>query len=64
VAYFPERYGEGLIRLALDLLSSRPVPPAVFTDHTLITAQNVDHYYPNDRLLTADEIDSSMLKTR
>jgi ribose transport system substrate-binding protein len=51
VGFFPERYGDGLIRLALDLLSGRPTPPAVFTKHQLITPENVDHYYPNDALL-------------
>jgi ribose transport system substrate-binding protein len=51
VGFFPERYGDGLIRLALDLLSGRPTPPAVFTRHQLITPENVDHFYPNDALL-------------
>jgi ribose transport system substrate-binding protein len=51
VAYFPERYGDGLIRLALDILSRRPVAPAAFTRHQVITAENVDHFYPNDSLL-------------
>jgi ribose transport system substrate-binding protein len=51
VAYFPERYGDNLIRLALDLLAHRPVPPAVFVHHQVITADNVDHFYPNDALL-------------
>jgi ribose transport system substrate-binding protein len=51
VGFFPERYGDGLIRLALDLLANRPTPPAVFTRHQLITPENVDHYYPNDALL-------------
>jgi ribose transport system substrate-binding protein len=51
VAYFPEKYGAGLIRLAIDLLGRRPVPPAVFVDHELVTAANVDHFYPNDALL-------------
>ena len=43
-------YGDGLIRLALDLLGRKPVPPAVFvsTNHH---ADNVDHFYPNDSLL-------------
>ena len=27
------------------------MPPAVFTRHQLITAENVDHFYPNDVLL-------------
>lgn len=51
VGYFPERYGPGLVRLALDILSHRPVPPAVFMRHQIITAENVDHFYPNDLLL-------------
>lgn len=52
VAYFPEKYGDGLLRLALDLLARRVVPPAVFTNHQIITPENVDHFYPNDSLLT------------
>jgi len=48
VGYFPERYGAGLVRLALDILAKKPVPPAVFMRHQIITAQNVDHFYPND----------------
>lgn len=51
VGYFPEKYGEGLIRLALDILARRPVPPAMFVRHQLITPENVDHFYPNDALL-------------
>jgi ribose transport system substrate-binding protein len=51
VGYFPEKYGDGLIRLALDILSKRPVPPAVFVRHQIITRENVDHFYPNDALL-------------
>ena len=53
VAYFPEKYGEGLIRLALDLLARKPVPPAVFIRHQLVTRDNVDHLYPNDVLTQA-----------
>jgi ribose transport system substrate-binding protein len=51
VGYFPERYGDGLIRLALDILAKRPVPPAVFVRHQIITPENLDHFYPNDSLL-------------
>jgi ribose transport system substrate-binding protein len=50
VAYFPEKYGDGLIQLSLDILNQRPVPPAVFVEHKLVTPSTVDHYYPNDRL--------------
>ena len=51
VAYFPERYGEELIALALDILGRRPTPPAKFVKHQVITAGNLDHFYSNDALL-------------
>jgi ribose transport system substrate-binding protein len=51
VGYFPERYGDGLLKLAFDLLANRQTPPAIFIRHQLITAANVDHFYPNDALL-------------
>lgn len=51
VGYLPEKYGDGLIRVALEILERRPVPPAVFIKHQLITPENVDHFYPNDALL-------------
>lgn len=50
VAFFPERYGDDLIRVSLDILNRRPVPPAVFVQHKLITPATVDHHYPNDSL--------------
>lgn len=51
IGYFPERYGDGLIKLALDILARKAVPPAVFVHHHVITRENVDHYYPNDALM-------------
>jgi ribose transport system substrate-binding protein len=51
VGFFPERYGDGLIKLALDILAHRRTPPALFIRHQLITTENVDHFYPNDSLL-------------
>jgi ribose transport system substrate-binding protein len=51
VAYFPDRYGDGLIRLALDILTHRRTPPALFIRHQLVTTENLDHIYPNDALL-------------
>jgi ribose transport system substrate-binding protein len=51
VAFFPERYGNGIIKLALDILGHRRTPPAIFTRHQLITRENVDHVYANDVLL-------------
>ena len=46
VGYFPERYGEGVIPLALDLLSGRPVPPATFVRHEMVTQSNLRTFYP------------------
>ncbi len=48
VAFFPERYGSALIRLALDILEHKNPPPAVFTEHQLISAQTVDRFYGTD----------------
>lgn len=49
VAYFPERYGEELIRLSVNILQKKPVPSAVFVKHKLLTPQNVDLVYPFDK---------------
>ena len=46
VAYFPERYGEELVPLALALLQKKPVPSSVFVKHELITPKNVGLVYP------------------
>ena len=51
VAYFPEKYGAEIVAVALDILHRRPVPPAVFVKHQLVTPENVDHIYPNDQLI-------------
>jgi hypothetical protein len=37
--------------MALDILGGKAVPPAMFTTHQIVTPDNVDHFYPNDRLL-------------
>jgi ribose transport system substrate-binding protein len=48
VAYFPERYGDEIIPLALGILNKKPVPNTVFVKHQLITPRNVDLLYPLD----------------
>jgi ribose transport system substrate-binding protein len=48
VAYFPERYGDEIIPLALGILQKRSVPSTVFVKHQLITPRNVDLIYPLD----------------
>src|ERR1700761_5209889 len=49
VAYFPERYGDELIPLAVSILQKKPVPAAVFVKHQLITPRNVELIYPLDK---------------
>lgn len=53
VAYYPERYGKGLIQFAADILAGKSVPPAVLTYHELLTPQNVNKIYPNDNWLSS-----------
>ncbi len=53
VAYFPETYGPQLIKLATGILEKARVPPAVFTQHELVTPENVDKIYANDAWLHA-----------
>lgn len=48
VAFFPERYGEDIIRTALDILHHRDVPPAVYAHYELLTATTVAKLYPID----------------
>lgn len=50
VAYFPEKYGEQVLKLASDMLAHKATPPAVFVRHQLIDAKNVDTVYWNERV--------------
>jgi len=58
VAYFPERYGEAVLSLALDKLQGKAIPSATFVKHQMITSENVDSFYPNDKLISAGDGDS------
>ncbi len=51
VAYFPEKYGEAIVRLALDILAGKPTRPVMFMKHTLVTREKLEVLYPNDVLL-------------
>ena len=48
LGYFPERYGDELTPLALEILQKKPVPSAVFVKHQLITPKNVGLIYPTE----------------
>lgn len=47
VAYFPERYGEQLLRLCGRVLGGERVPPAVLVEHVVLTRDNWRAYYPH-----------------
>ncbi|MCL4782500.1 MAG: substrate-binding domain-containing protein [Bryobacterales bacterium] len=46
VAYFPERYGPKLLKLATSIIEGDATPPAAYTDHLVIDQSNVDALYP------------------
>ena len=48
VGFFPETYGESIMRIADNLLNDRTTASTVFTKHWLITPENVNYFYPND----------------
>ncbi len=50
VAYFPERYGDAIVRIATEVLLGKNVTPAACTTHQLVTPENVNRLYPNDAL--------------
>jgi ribose transport system substrate-binding protein len=54
VAYFPERYGDELIPLALSILQQKPTPSTIFVKHQLLTPRNVDLVYPLDNTAGAN----------
>jgi ribose transport system substrate-binding protein len=56
VAYFPEKYGDEILKVALDILHRRAVPPAVFVKHQMVTPDNVNHVYPNDELMALSAV--------
>ena len=47
VAYFPERYGNYLIPLALMRLAGHSLPPAITMQHLMVTPANICEYYPD-----------------
>lgn len=55
IATFPERYGDSLIEIALDILHHKQVPPAVYAPIQLITPQNIDTFYPSTIYADADK---------
>jgi ribose transport system substrate-binding protein len=59
VAFFPERYGERVLKLALDILHKKLVPPAMYAPVQLMTPRNVGQLYPKD-LFGQTDLDLSL----
>ena len=62
VAFFMDRYGENVIRIAIDILEKKPVPAAVTAKHQVLTSANVDTWFPNDCLLDPAISHESLLR--
>jgi ribose transport system substrate-binding protein len=48
VAYFPDRYGDYLIPLAIELAEGAEPPEEVLIDHLWIDRANIEQYYPGE----------------
>jgi ribose transport system substrate-binding protein len=53
-AYWPEQYGKKLLEVATRILGGEAVPPAVYNEHTFITQENIDEFYPYQELSTTE----------
>jgi ribose transport system substrate-binding protein len=52
VAYFPEKYGSGILPVVLQCLNGQPVPPAVYIEHKLVMKEEIPHIPSAGRLPT------------
>jgi ribose transport system substrate-binding protein len=50
VAFFPDQYGNQIVRFALKILEQGLKERREFTKHLLITPENVNEHYPHDKL--------------
>ena len=46
VAYFPERFGERLLSVAMSIIKGDKVPLAIYIDNIVLAADNIEKYYP------------------
>lgn len=46
VAFFPEKYGKYLVPAALSYIYGNPVPPYIFMENLIMTADNIGEHYP------------------
>ncbi|MDA3018249.1 MAG: sugar ABC transporter substrate-binding protein [Actinomycetota bacterium] len=45
VAYFPEKYGDYLVSVAVDVMAGKPVPNEVHMEHTFLDNSTIGNYY-------------------
>lgn len=66
VASFPERYGELILSVAMDLLRGKPVPPAVYTNHIWVLPEKTIQVLGSSKLpyafVSASEFSDSQSK--
>jgi ribose transport system substrate-binding protein len=55
-AYWPEQYGEKIIPLALKILRGEPVPPAVYMEHTFVSAEKTAEVSGEPTIRTTSEV--------
>ncbi len=46
VAVLPETYGERVLSIAMRILQGEQITPASYSEHVILTKDNVDEYYP------------------
>ena len=46
MAFFPEKYPEYLVSIALDVLEGKPVPQEVHIEHQFLDGSNIAEVYP------------------
>jgi ribose transport system substrate-binding protein len=64
VGYFPEQYGDAVVRMAMNILRCDEAPQAAFVKHQIVTLDNVDSIYPNDQFIVSGEADSLLFSRR
>jgi ribose transport system substrate-binding protein len=49
IAFLPERYGQYIVPAVCAILTGNPVPPSIFVRNEVITASNLEKWYPKKR---------------
>lgn len=57
VGYFPERYGNYIVPLALMQLAGKKTPDTVLVNHVMVTKANVCKFYPDQKCAEGETLD-------